>query len=60
MISFSNEHEVLVYCQKNPSLKWVIFEGDVYDVAEYLPLHPGGSDMIEPYIGKCIDEPFEE
>jgi 4-hydroxysphinganine ceramide fatty acyl 2-hydroxylase len=32
----------------------------VYDVEKYLPLHPGGSDMIEPYLGKSIDEPFEE
>ena len=32
----------------------------VYDVKEYLPHHPGGSDMIRPYLGKCIDEPFEE
>jgi len=40
--------------------KWVIFEGNVYDVETYLPLHPGGSDMIEPHLGKSIDEPFEE
>ncbi len=32
----------------------------MYDVENYLPLHPGGSDMIEPYLGKSIDEPFEE
>lgn len=25
-----------------------------------MPLHPGGADFIEPYIGKCIDEPFED
>lgn len=32
----------------------------MYDVAEYLPQHPGGSDLIVPYLGMCIDEPFEE
>lgn len=38
---FSNEAEVLSYCKSNgqdgQTLKWVIFEGVVYDVAEYLP-----------------------
>lgn len=37
----------------------MIFEGTVYDVEKYLPIHPGGSDMIEPYLGKAIDDPFE-
>jgi len=60
LLSFKNEQEVLDYCQKKPDLKWVIFEGDVFDVMDYLPLHPGGSDMIDPYIGMSIDEPFEE
>ena len=38
---FNNEAEVLAYCKSNGKdgeiLKWVIFEGVVYDVAEYLP-----------------------
>lgn len=32
----------------------------VYDVAEYLPLHPGGGELIIPFLGQSIDEPFEE
>ena len=60
MLSFKNEAEVLKHCQANPQLKWVIFEGEVFDILEYLPLHPGGSDMIDPYIGQSIDDPFEE
>ena len=39
---------------------WVIFEGTVYDVERYMPLHPGGSDMIEKYMGQSIDQPFED
>ena len=41
-------------------MKWVVFEGTVYDVDAYLPSHPGGSDSIEKYLGLAIDEPFEE
>lgn len=59
-IIFKNEKHVEEYQQSHQELKLVIFEGSVYDVCTYLPLHPGGSDMIEPYLGKCIDEPFEE
>ena len=38
----------------------MIFEGSVYDITDYVPLHPGGSDVFGPYFGKSIDEPFEE
>lgn len=36
------------YNEKHTEYFLVIFEGNVYDVLSYLPLHPGGSDMIEP------------
>lgn len=32
----------------------------MYDVAEYIDQHPGGSELIESEYGKNIDEPFEE
>lgn len=38
----------------------MIFEGWVYDVENYMPHHPGGSDVIEPLVGKSIDDAFEE
>lgn len=38
----------------------VIFEGYAYDVEEYIDFHPGGYDVIEPYLGKNIDEVFED
>ena len=60
LIEFRDEEDVTQYCAKNGDLKWVIFEGMVYDVTNYLPLHPGGSEQIDPYLGKCIDVPFEE
>lgn len=59
-LEFSNEASVTEHCEKNGGLKWVIYEGNVYDIEAYLPNHPGGSNAIEPYLGMCIDEPFEE
>lgn len=35
--------------------KIVIFQGVVYDVEEYMPTHPGGSEYIEKELGKDID-----
>ena len=31
---------------------WVIISGKVYDVTEYLPNHPGGSQILLQYGGK--------
>jgi cytochrome b involved in lipid metabolism len=31
-------------------IKWVIYETLIYNISDYLDLHPGGSDMIEPFI----------
>jgi predicted heme/steroid binding protein len=40
--------------------KYVIFEGSVYDVTDYIGVHPGGTDKIEPLVGQSIDEEFSE
>ena len=49
MIDFANERGVEEHSKKT-GRKYVIFEGSVYDVTDYLVLHPGGSDKLEPYI----------
>lgn len=59
MTNFKNEQEVLSYF-KETGKKVVAFEGTVYDVGTYIPTHPGGEDKIEEYLGRCIDQPFEE
>lgn len=41
-------------------MKVVIFNGIVYDIADYANEHPGGAELLENEYGKCIDEPFEE
>lgn len=38
----------------------MIYQGLVYDVADYMSTHPGGEDLIENELGKNIDVPFEE
>lgn len=57
---FNSEQDVTNHCKSNGNLAWIIFEGIVYDVKEYLHKHPGGQDLILPYLGLSIDQPFEE
>ena len=45
---------------KKTDEKIIIYEGVVYDVADYVGLHPGGKDFIEDYYGTSIDVKFEE
>jgi len=33
---------------------WVSYNGDVYDVTNFLAAHPGGSQVIEPYLGTDV------
>ncbi len=48
--------EVAVH--NKPSDCWIIIENKVYDVARFLDLHPGGSDLIIPYCGKDATTAF--
>lgn len=36
----------------------IVFEGEVYDVADFKPTHPGGPKYIDDYIGKDMTEAF--
>jgi cytochrome b involved in lipid metabolism len=38
----------------------VIYKDIVYDIKDYMEKHPGGSKIIKPYLGKNIEEPFED
>jgi L-lactate dehydrogenase (cytochrome) len=37
---------------------WVVIEGDVYDVTEFLDEHPGGANIILRYGGKDATEEY--
>jgi cytochrome b involved in lipid metabolism len=37
---------------------WVVIEGKVYNVTEYLPAHPGGPQWILDWAGKDATEAF--
>ena len=45
---------------KKTDAKIIIYKGTVYDVADYVNLHPGGSSFISEHYGKQIDEHFED
>lgn len=38
---------------------WLIINNKVYDVTDYISLHPGGTRVITPYCGKEATEPME-
>lgn len=48
-----------VSLHNNPSDCWVIIEGKVYNVTDYLADHPGGEDQIIPYCGKDATDAFK-
>ena len=54
MRDFKNEQEVADYRAKT-GRQVIIFEGTVYDVSGYIAHHPGGSDLVEDFLGKSID-----
>ena len=37
---------------------WLLIQGKVYDVTNYLTVHPGGVGTIEPYCGKEATDAF--
>jgi cytochrome b involved in lipid metabolism len=38
---------------------WIIVRGQVYDVTEYIPIHPGGERRITNVCGSDATSPFE-
>ncbi len=37
---------------------WIVVNGRVYDITRYIPMHPGGSGIIEPYCGRDATDIF--
>jgi cytochrome b involved in lipid metabolism len=35
---------------------WIIFNGKVYDITDYIKKHPGGQTTIINYLGKDVTE----
>jgi len=42
----------------NSTSCWLLISGNVYDVTNFLPLHPGGKDRILPYCGADATQAF--
>ena len=58
---FADESEVKkFYEQDKEKNEVVLFEGVVYNVADYKVDHPGGPEYLERHFGENIEEPFEE
>src|SRR5690606_31021512 len=53
--SFTQEQ---VAQHSSPRDCWIIIDSGVYDVTEFLPQHPGGSQRITPYCGRDATAAF--
>lgn len=42
--------EVATHCTAEDA--WMVIKGVVYDITKYLPFHPGGIPILEPFFGK--------
>jgi len=61
-VYFLSEADVEDHVKSHPELQWVVYQGIIYDVKDYLAAnqHPGGTDVISKYFGQSIDDPFAE
>lgn len=37
---------------------WIVLEGKIFDISEFLRFHPGGADELVPYLGKDATKAF--
>lgn len=37
---------------------WIVFKDSVYDVTNYIDIHPGGSELIHEHAGKDCTKDF--
>jgi len=44
-----------VAAHSTPDDAWVIFQGDVYDITKFIPLHPGGA-VLNDYLGRDVEK----
>ncbi len=42
----------------SPDDCWIVVGGEVYDVTQYLPLHPAGASIVVPFCGKDATNVF--
>eukprot|EP01124_Arcella_intermedia_P018438 TRINITY_DN2539_c0_g1_i1.p3 TRINITY_DN2539_c0_g1~~TRINITY_DN2539_c0_g1_i1.p3 ORF type:complete len:100 (-),score=32.46 TRINITY_DN2539_c0_g1_i1:1339-1638(-) len=49
-----------VALHKTASDGWVIYREDVLDVTKFLSEHPGGEEVIAPFLGSSIEKAFDD
>jgi len=48
-----------VATHSTPDNAWVIFQGNVYDITKFIPLHPGGS-ALNNYLGQDVEKVWKD
>lgn len=56
-MSITSIEEVVKHNTKESA--WIIVDGSVYDITEFLTQHPGGIEILGPYLGKEATEAFK-
>jgi len=60
-LTFKDEQQLLEHYEADKDNNQVVsYQGNVYDVKEYMPQHPGGEEYISKLLGKPIDEEFDD
>lgn len=42
-----------------PASAWVVYSGDVYDITDFIPLHPGGA-ILTHYLGQDVEQVWKD
>jgi len=59
MLEFENNEEVLA-ATKRGDKQLVVYREKVYDATKFITFHPGGRKILEPHLGKPVDQPFDD
>lgn len=44
----------------SPSDAWIVINGNIWDVTEFAPKHPGGAEIINEYLGQDASRAYNE
>ncbi|KID82907.1 mitochondrial cytochrome b2-like protein [Metarhizium guizhouense ARSEF 977] len=44
----------------SPESAWIVVDGNVYDMTDFAPSHPGGPEIIHQYSGRDASVPYNE
>lgn len=55
LVNFTNITDLTEHAREQ-LLKLVVYKGVVYDITDFLYEHPGGAEVIKPFLNHSIDD----